>query len=268
MLDLALASFSASWPELIRPHPYLLLALFICGLVLFFWSFISSLFSKTDIPPSPVLASVQAPIDVAPHNTVSQIVNNYLTPPSSKANVDSSVGDIRQVETTKANIVFHGLTNSLDKIGNLVGTKPGVFICLLSIENLIPDSGKTCCADSVCASIRVSGANGLTAFVQRAYWYSYLENEIEFPISSVRQVVVGWRAEDRWVLCGNPNQFRPNFRRGSVLHGAELKSLPLTGGGIIAEIRIFNRRTGDVYLTQKIQISVIAEDVMATVVLP
>jgi hypothetical protein len=265
MVDLALAAFSASWPELIKPHPYIILGLFICGLVLFFWSFITALFGKTDIAPMPALmsASVHAPVSVTSQNPVSQVVNNYLTsPPNVTHRTETSVAT-KPAETRKSNIVFHGLTNSVDKVNQLPDTKPGDLICLLSLENRIPDLGKTGYTENVCASIRVSSGQDLTEFIPRAYWCDYWENEIAFPISSVEQVVIGRRVEGKWNLYGNPNQFKP--RSGSTIRGAEIKSLPLDVGSLIAEIKVFNRRTGDVYATEKIEISLLAEDFVSTV---
>lgn len=163
----------------------------------------------------------------------------------------------------KANIVFHALTNAPDSKCQLPGTKPQDMVCFLSFENRIPESGKTIYTANICASIRVSGANQLSGFIQRAYWYDYRENEIVFPISSVRKVVVGRCVQGRWFLYGNPNQFPPKPR--GTLHSAEVESLPLASASLIAEVKVFNRRTGDVYATERVELSLIDGGFAATV---
>jgi len=140
----------------------------------------------------------------------------------------------------------------------------GTHLCLLPIENRIPDEKKTFYIENICASIRFQGIDGLSGSVSRAYWYQFLENEISFPVSSSRSVVIGSRVNGRWFYYQNPNQFRPQYGRGSggTIRAAEVKSLPFGNAPIQAEVIVFNRRTADVYVKQKIRIDLISEDIV------
>ncbi len=270
MLPLSIAVFMQRDVRWFSSHSGVSYAIYVITALVCVWTcwlwFGGHLKRANAAPPVHIVNSPNISPTISPN--FSQILNVYPNSANPTQAIDED-RDGRPEIGPFPNLVALDVNNCRDEKRSIPGTTNTDLICLLPIESRIPDEheAKTLYVENVCASIRFRGDNDLVGSVSRAPWYGITENEVSFPISSVRSVVIGRRIEGRWVFYQNPNQFKGQYRQGSTrtIRATEISSLPLGGGPLEATVIVFNRRTGDVYLKQRISIYIVSGELLCTV---
>ncbi len=210
--------YASGWPDQIRAHPYVVLALFALGALILVLGFVWPKGTKAGEPQPQSPSSIHAPINVQvnPVFNNSPTVTQTASIPNDRKEQAFQAREVRLI-VDKPSFHFLHRTHTVWQMA-LPGTVEYVLGAVAWIQNEVPEEGKAGKAiDSAIASLTYRGENGTLATVATAYWLDEFAHKIGIKIGQRRGILLGTLpgglAGPLWLTMENPSErpFRPRL---------------------------------------------------------
>jgi len=240
LIALAIQLVSSGWPELIRPHPYLVAGLAILGTVMFAFPWLQRYFVSTQRRLYPAPEPVKWPESLQwgnPATEVSPEIRTEVSPtisPSIEAspNIQTEISpNMSQVFSPTINIgeraqpkepepppptakpmpnlilrsPYKGYFENAGLIFKQLDPPAGMLGLAIPVENVEADVGaqRAVEAKGIAAVVRFSRDGELLATMSRAYWMNIVQNQINIPIGETKGIVIGLYQPGTWLYYVN-----------------------------------------------------------------
>jgi hypothetical protein len=258
------------WPDWIKHHTGIVIALWIAAAALWLWWLISHMMTsghRTEMAAMGPVASINAPITNT--NQANPIfsptfINNNVPPPAPQP--PPTPAPVRLEHLLDPNVTISSLHDRLVSNNNHIFTfdMTGLPTLTALVENREADLGVGL-ARNLVAIIRFSRDDRQIASIQRAFWMGRIENSIDLDIGQSCELVIGQILKGVWFYYDNPLQQRLPTRRVRMAefrrmvervqaNPVEPKVLASISPHLDVSIRIISLNTRDTLATRSFRI--------------
>jgi hypothetical protein len=247
MVAAGLQVIPQTWPHLLQPHPWGVLAFVVIGAGMFVYAALgdreSGGSSKTQTARDVNGKMLQA--ETLHYHEAAQIPQH--APP-------------QPVVLRTPNIVPVAIRRILvEKDSLALGVVHGDPIWILEIQNQFRKDGvEIQNATSVSASLEFRDLYDFIKPIPRACWYGHPNYEIEIPIEHTEQIILGHPTEKRsWISYENRRRLRPKWQelRAGYYEGAEFIPVEVPVMRLTVEVKVFSRHKGVPDMRRKYRLS-------------